>query len=121
MTKTEIANSFSNGDFEKTYKFIADNAEWFVVEEDSFIGKQSIVEHCKQVGNYFKSLTTEFKTLNTISDGNKVVVNGTAEFLRDNKRVSFVSACDVYEFNEKNKIQKITSYCIQQKKDNNKK
>lgn len=38
-----------------------------------------------------------------------------AEFLRDNKRVSFVSACDVYEFNDDNQIQKITSYCIQSK------
>jgi len=44
-----------------------------------------------------------------------VVINGTAEFLRDNKRVSLVLACDVYEFNEKSEIQKITSYCIQSK------
>lgn len=51
-----------------------------------------------------------------ITDGNKVVITGTAEFSRDNKRVSFVSACDVYEFNDKEQIQKITSYCIQRVK-----
>ena len=115
MTKTEIAKAFSNGEFEKTYKSISDNAEWIVIEEDRFIGKQAILDNCEQVGNYFKSVTTNFKTLNIIADGNKVVINGTAEFLRDNKRVSFVSACDVYEFNEKSEIQKITSYCIQSK------
>jgi hypothetical protein len=113
MTKTEIAKAFSNGEFEKTKNFISDNAEWIVIEEDSFIGKQAILDNCEQVGNYFKSVTTKFKTLNIITDGNKVVINGTAEFLRDNKRISFVSACDVYEFNEKSEIQKITSYCIQ--------
>ena len=115
MTKTELAKAFSNGEFEKTNKFISDTAVWTVVEEDTFIGKQAIIDNCEQVGSYFKSVTTNFKTLNIIADGNKVVINGTAEFLRDNKRVSFVSACDVYEFNEKSEIQKITSYCIQSK------
>ena len=113
MTKTEIAKAFSNGEFEKTNNLISDNAEWIVIEEDRCIGKQAILDNCEQVCNYFKSVTTNFKTLNIITDGNKVVINGTAEFLRDNKRISFVSACDVYEFNEKSEIQKITSYCIQ--------
>ena len=115
MTRTEIAKAFSNGEFEKTYKFISDNAEWNVVEENRFIGQQAIIDNCEQVGSYFKSITTDFKTLNIISDGNKVVINGTAEFFRNNKRVSFVSACDVYEFNDSNQIQNITSYCIQSK------
>lgn len=115
MTRTEIAKAFSNGEFEKTYKFISDNAEWTVIEDAKFIGKQAILDNCEQVGNYFKSVTTDFKILNIIADGNKVVISGTAEFLRDNKRVSFVSACDIYEFNEKNQIQNITSYCIQSK------
>jgi ABC-type taurine transport system substrate-binding protein len=115
MTKTAIAKAFSNGEFEKTYDFIAKNAEWIVIEEDKFTGKQAIIDNCEQVGKYFKSVTTNFKTLNIIDGGNNVAVSGTAEFLREGKRVSFVSACDVYEFNEDSQIQKITSYCIQSK------
>jgi len=115
MTKSEIAKSFSIGEFDKTFNFIAENAEWIVVEESIFKGKQAIIENCNQVGSYFKSVTTDFKTHNIIADGNKVVINGTAEFLRDNERVSFVSACDVYEFNDSSQIQRITSYCIQSK------
>lgn len=115
MIRTEIAKAFSNGEFEKTYKFISDNAEWTVIEEDKFIGKQAILDNCEQVGNYFKSVTTDFKMLNIIADENKVVINGTAEFTRENKRISFVSSCDIYEFNENNQIQSITSYCIQSK------
>jgi ketosteroid isomerase-like protein len=116
MTKTEIAKAFSNGEFEKTNKFISDTAIWTVVEEDTFIGKQAVIENCEQVSSYFQSVITDFKTLNIITEGNKVVINGTAEFLRDNKRVSFVSACDVYEFDDNNQIQNITSYCIQKVK-----
>lgn len=115
MTKSEIAKAFSNGEFEKTYNFIAENAEWTVIEEDSFVGKQAIIENCEQVGSYFKSVQTVFNTFNVIVEGNKVAINGTAEFLREGKRVSFVSACDIYEFNDENKIQAIISYCIQSK------
>ncbi|HOZ77118.1 MAG TPA: nuclear transport factor 2 family protein [Ferruginibacter sp.] len=115
MTNKEKATAFSNGEFEKTYHFISDNAAWTVVEENRFAGKQAIIDHCEQVGNYFKSVETDFKTLHVIEEGNKVVVNGTAEFLRENKRVAFVSACDIYEFNNNNEIQYITSYCIESK------
>lgn len=115
MTKPDIAKAFSNGEFEKTYNFISENAVWTVVEENTFKGKQAIIQNCEQVASYFKSVTTDFKTFNVIADGNKVAVNGTAEFLRDNVRVSFVSACDIYEFNDKDQIRTITSYCIQSK------
>ncbi len=115
MTKTELAKAFSTGDFESTYKFLSDTAEWIIIEEEKFIGRQAIIDNCEQVGNYFKSVTTDFKTIDIIADESKVVIHGTAEFIRDNKRVSFVSACDIYEFNVKSEIQKITSYCIHSK------
>ncbi|MCF8415969.1 MAG: hypothetical protein K9G40_06980 [Crocinitomicaceae bacterium] len=115
MTKIEIAKAFSIGEFKKTYEFISDHAEWTVIEEGKFIGKQSILDYCEQIGSYFNSVDTDFKTLNVVADGCKVVINGTAEFMRENKRISFVSACDIYEFNEKNEIVNITSYCIQSK------
>jgi hypothetical protein len=115
MTKTEITKAFSNGEFDKTKNFISDTAVWTIVEEDTFKGKQAIIDNCEQVSSYFKSVTTDFKTLNIIAEGNKVVINGTAEFLRNNQRVSFITACDVYEFDDNNQIQNITSYCIQKR------
>ncbi len=115
MTKTEIAKAFSIGEFDPIYEYIAEEAEWVIVEDACFTGKKAIVENCKQVGEYFKSVTTDFITHHIIADNNKVVINGTAEFKRANKRLSFVSACDIYEFNEDNRIQKIISYCIQSK------
>jgi len=115
MNIENIAKSFSNGEFDRIYDFIADDAIWEVVEEDMFNGKVAIVTQCDQVANYFKSVTTDFRTLNVVSDGQNVVVNGTAEFSRDGNTVSYVSASDLYEFNDHGKIQRITSYCIQRK------
>ncbi|MEO7316511.1 MAG: nuclear transport factor 2 family protein [Ginsengibacter sp.] len=115
MTKTELAKMFSNGSFEKTFEFIAENAEWIVVEEDHFVGKQAIIDQCKKVESYFKSVTKDFKTSNIIANEKSVAITGTAELSRDNTRLSYVSACDIYEFNDNDHIQKITSYCIQGK------
>jgi len=115
MTNKTIARAFSNGEFEKVYEFIADNAVWEVVEENTFHGRQAIIDNCKQVAAYFQTVTTRFEILNVISEDNRVAVNGTAEFLREGKRVSFVKASDLYEFNDQQHIQKITSYCIQAK------
>jgi hypothetical protein len=116
MTKKEISIAFSNGEFESTYPFIAEDALWIVVEEDTFEDKQAIIENCKQVSGYFKSVVTNFVTINVIEENKNVVVSGTAEFSKDNNLVSFVSACDIYEFNDEDQIQKITSYCIQKAK-----
>jgi hypothetical protein len=109
----EIAKAFSNGEFERTYAFISDAAEWTVVGEDKFAGKRAIIDNCEKVGGYFRSVQTDFRTINIISEGNKVAMNGTAEFFRDGKRVSLMSACDVYVFNKDRQIESITSYCIQ--------
>ena len=115
MTKKEIASAFSNGRFDETFPYLSEDAVWTVVEENTFTGKQAIVDNCLQVGAYFKSVTTHFKTLHVIGEGNKVVVSGSAEFTRNHERVAFVSACDVYEFNDADLIERITSYCIQAK------
>ncbi len=112
MTRTEIAQAFSSGEFEKVYPFLAENAEWEVVGENKFSKRQAILDQCQQVSAYFAAVTTRFNIIHVISEKNKVVVSGTAEFIRENQRVSFVSACDLYEFDDHDKIQKISSYCI---------
>jgi len=71
-----------------------------------FYRQKAIIDNCEKVANYFKSVTTKFETLNVIEENKKVVINGTAEFLKDNERVSFVSASDLYEFNEEDQFKK---------------
>ena len=113
MTQKQIAEAFSIGNFELIYPYLADDVQWTIVGEDFFEGKKAVTDNCEQVASYFKSVTTNFNTINIIAENNRVAVSGTAEFIRDGQRVSFISACDVYEFNDNNKLQTITSYCIQ--------
>ena len=115
ITQTELAKAFSIGEFEKTYKYLSDDATWMIVGEKTITGKQAILDHCGQVAAYFESVFTNFHTLNIVSNQHRVVVEGTAEFLKDDKRVSFIAACDVYEFNNDGQIQRIASYCIPEK------
>jgi ketosteroid isomerase-like protein len=116
MEQKEIARAFSNGDFETTFAFLADDVVWKVVGEREFVGKDEVIENCLKTAAYFASVTTKFRTLNVISDKNRVAVNGTAEFIREGQRVGFISACDVYVFDEENRLKSITSYCISEKK-----
>lgn len=113
MTKKEIAHQFSHGEFNSVIGFISENAVWTVVGENLFDGREAIINNCDQVAAYFQSVETKFTTQHVIAEEDKVMVSGTAEFIRDRKTVSFVSACDLYEFNQEGQIEKITSYCIQ--------
>lgn len=115
-SKREIAESFSNGNFELTFPYLSESIVWNVIGENLFKGKSEVVSNCKQTSEYFKSVQTNFKTNDIIETDNKVVIRGTGEFIRDGKRINLTTACDVYEFNDSNELEKISSYCIPENK-----
>lgn len=112
MTKISIATAFSSGNFEEIFHFLAENASWNIIEENQFDGKAAILKQCRDVAAYFNSVITHFNILQVIEDENKVAVSGTAEFLRNGKRISFIHGCDIYVFNKQSLLESITSYCI---------
>lgn len=112
MTIIDIATSFSTGKFNLIYDFIAPEAEWEIVGESLFSGREQIIANCERVRSYFNTVMTNFKIANILVDGDKVFINGTAEFFKNDQLVSFISACDFYQFNEQKQLIKITSYCI---------
>ena len=115
MTKSEIAQVFSQGDFEKCFVYLTDQTIWDTPGEQNLIGRKEIESFCKNVKAYFDSVTTNFQQINVIENTNCVAINGTAEFIREGKRMSFVSSCDIYVFDANNNIASITSYCITDK------
>ena len=115
MTKSAIATAFSKGEFDQIYDHLTDNVRWEVLGENSFEDKQAIIKQCNKVAAYFKTVTTHFELLQVIEEKNKIAVTGTAEFIRNGQRISFVHGCDIYLFTEQGKLQSITSYCIQSK------
>lgn len=115
MTKSAIAQAFSAGEFSKCFAYLTEQSIWDTPGEQYVKGKDEIEEFCKKIRAYFDSVTTKFTKLNVIENDNCVAINGTAEFIRNGKRVSYVSSCDVYVFDKDNKIVNITSYCITQR------
>jgi hypothetical protein len=112
MTKKEIAQSLSAGNYEKVADNLADNIEWNMYEEADFIkGKQAFVEFAEKVGAYFRSVTTKFEMDGIIEDENKIAIYGRAEFIRDGKTVNKINSCDVYEFDADGKVGKVHSFC----------
>lgn len=118
MTKSEIARAFSSGNFEKCFNFLTEKTIWNTPGEQYLNGRNEIEPFCRKIRAYFDSITTNFQQLNLIENNCCVAINGTAEFIRDGKRVSFVSSCDVYEFDSTNKIISVTSYCITERPEN---
>lgn len=115
MTTENIAQAFSLGRFTSTYNYLAEDIQWEVVGERFVAGKKEVMENCEKTTQYFNSVDTDFKTLNCIEDNEQrtVVIIGTAEFSKNGQHLSFISACDVYQFNEDGLLHRITSYCIQ--------
>jgi hypothetical protein len=112
QNQKEIATFFSNGLFHKVFDNLAQNIEWNTIGDEKLIGLAEVKKKCERVSEFFNSVETDFKIINVLEDNNKIAINGTAEFLKDGKRLSFISAFDLYEFGVNNKIERITSYCI---------
>ncbi len=117
MTKSEISQAFSGGQFEKCLDYLTDQTIWNTPGEQFLTGRQEIEPFCKKIAAYFSSVNTNFEQLNLIENDRCVAINGTAEFIREGKRVSFVSSCDVYEFDLDNKFLSINSYCITERQE----
>ena len=111
----QIAKAFSMGNFTFVFPYLSDEVEWKIIGENFFKGKSDVISNCKQTAKYFNSVETNFNIIDTISTENRVVVIGTAEFLRDGKRINLVQASDIYQFNNNGMIEKIYSYCISEK------
>ena len=115
-SKKEIAQLFSNGQFDQVMDYLSDTVIWNIIGENKFKGKKAVQKNCEQTLIYFNSVQTIFKTDEVVVSNNQVVITGTAEFKRDGKQINFICACDVYDFNSNNQIEKIVSYCIPIKK-----
>ncbi len=113
-----VATLFSGGKFEEAADDIAENIEWHIYEEKMQLnGKQEVLNFCKEVTKYFKSMTTNFENFGVVEGDAKVAIYGRAEFIRESERASVVYSCDIYEFNAEGKIAKIYSYCNSEKKE----
>lgn len=111
INPSQIAEEFSKGNFEFAYNNLSQDIQWNIVGDKLLTGKDQVIEFCNKTAEYFKEVTTEFRTSNIIVDSNLVAINGTAVFIINENKRTEVSSCDVYRF-EDGMLKEITSYCI---------
>lgn len=112
-------DALKRGEFDVCFPYLKDDTIWNTPGGHYLKGQVEIETFCLETAAYFKSVTTNFCQEKILEDTHCdcIAITGTAEFIRDGKRVSFVSSCDVYEFDADGKISLITSYCVVQKSD----
>ena len=81
----QIAQYFSNHEFELTYPFLADTIEWHLVGGQPIIGKNNVMRTCDESAQYMKEITTKFTKFKTISSDGCVVIDSLASRIRDVK------------------------------------
>lgn len=109
--KKEIALAFSTGKFSEGYEYLAPDASWEIVGEKLLHGKQVIIDYCENTAAYFETVETNFTPGHVLQDGNQVVINGTAVFTNKEQKITMVSSCDMYAFDD-GLLKRMTSYCI---------
>jgi hypothetical protein len=120
MKKTiqQISEDFSKHRFEDTFPHFSDTIQWHLIGDKVLIGKDDIVETCRQSAQYLSGVTTRFKKFKTIIDDNCVVIDSLADYIDESGNITTVSSCDIYEFTE-GQLSEITSYCIEIKNHKN--
>ncbi|WP_462421925.1 nuclear transport factor 2 family protein [Salinicoccus sp. Marseille-QA3877] len=111
ILKKDAAILLSTGKFHEGYSSLSDDVRWNIIDEKTLSGIDEVETYFKSVGEYFQSVTTDFKVNEVIETEDKVVVIGTGEFYRDDALINVIEACDVYIF-ENNKVTDLKSYCI---------
>ena len=110
--KQELAILFSGGDFEEVTSLLAEDIVWNIYEDyETITGKEAALAFCRQIADYFASVTTRFELYGTLEEANKVAVYGKATFIREGKTVNIVHSCDLYEFSQDGLIAQVHSYC----------
>jgi len=110
-TIREMAEAFSRHQFDATYPFILEKAEWTLVGGEQIRGKADIVRTCEESVIDMKGVETTFTRFKVIPTDDSVVVDSRAEYVDDSGESSHVASCDIYEFIDGN-IAAITSYMV---------
>lgn len=111
MQKIEIAQLFSLGQLQDIDQYFATDIQWDIIGEQKLHGIGEVFKYCQNIFKYFKSVECVFSINNIYETSNTVIIDGFAIFRSDDAE-NHIAACDIYSFNQKNKITSIKSYCI---------
>jgi hypothetical protein len=114
MSRTiqELAEAFSRHDFALTYPHMVDDIRWNLVGEKEIAGKDDVISTCDESSAYLEDVETRFSKFRTVVGENIVVVDTIAEYIDQERDVSFVASCDIYDFAD-GRLTEINSYTLE--------
>ena len=106
----EVSEEFSKGNFEFAFNYFADDIEWNIVGAPVIKSKKDVIDYCNKM--HAEMSDTRLNNTNHIGDDDCIAVQGYCDYVKENNEPGRVEYCDVYKFNGE-KLQEITSYCIE--------
>jgi len=112
LNSDQIAEAFCSHKFTETYPYMADDLKWIIVGGEDLIGREAVIARCEQSAKFLESVTTTITQLKIIHADTTVVVEGAAQFLDHENKVSSVASCDIFKFSH-GRLVEITSYNVE--------
>ncbi len=107
-----VSEEFSKGNFEFAFNHFADDIQWNVVGSPVIKGKKAVIAYCNKMMTEMDR--SKLNNTNQIGDDDLIAVQGYCDYVKENNEPGRLEYCDVYRFNDE-KLQAITSYCIETK------
>ena len=111
MKPVEIAELFSMGKFSPLFAYFSDQIVWDIVGQQRLTDIHAVQQHCLEIETYFQNTEHYFKVHKIVQHQNLCFIQGNAQFISDHS-ITEISACDIYTFNDTQKLIRIESYCI---------
>ncbi len=114
MNPQQIAEAFSSHRFDEVYDLLDEGVTWVVPGQGSIEGKEAVVTTCTGAAAEFAQLAaTSFDRFVSVGDASTAAVDAIGRYESTDGSVSVVSSADVYEFNDRGLVDRITSYAVE--------
>src|SRR4030095_10950728 len=107
----QIAEAFCSHRFGETSPYMADEIKWAIVGREELMGREAVIDRCDKSAKFLKTVSATITKLQINRAETFVVVEGAAQFQDQEKQISSVASCDVFQFSD-GRLVEITSYVI---------
>lgn len=109
LTNRQIAEAFSQHDFELTYPYLSETIQWNLVGSERIAGKEGVMRTCRESAAYFDTVTTTFAQFVVLTGDDFVVIDSLADYTDAQQQTTRIASCDIYRFTD-GQLADITSY-----------
>jgi hypothetical protein len=107
----QIAEAFCSYRFAVTYPYMADEIKWNIVGQEELLGRKAVIDRCDKSTKFLETVSPTITKLEINRAETFVVVEGAAQFQDQEKQISGVASCDIFQFSD-GRLVEITSYII---------